>query len=111
LQYCTYCTFMTDHVEPVAVAGRRERKKMATRRTIRVAALDLALERGLENLTVEAISEAADVSPRTFFNYFPSKEDALVTDAAGLGEALAPRIVDRPADESPLHALRAVVTE
>lgn len=102
---------MTEYSEPGAATGLRERKKAATRRTIRVAALELALEHGLENLTVEAISEAADISPRTFFNYFPSKEDALVTDAAGLGEALRPRILSHPSDESPLRVLRAVVTE
>lgn len=51
-----------------ASLGRRERKKLETRRTIRQAALTLALEEGVDKLTVEAITEAADVSPRTFFN-------------------------------------------
>src|SRR5699024_10343844 len=71
----------------------------------------LALEKGLDNLTVEAISEAADVSPRTFFNYFPSKEDALVTDAARIGDELRPLILERPAGESPMQVLRAVFIE
>lgn len=91
--------------------GRRERKKLETRRAISRAALDLALENGLDNLTVEAISEAADVSPRTFFNYFPSKEDALVTDAARIGDELRPLILERPAGESPMQVLRAVFIE
>ena len=63
-----------------AQCGLRERKKRATRRALHEAALRLALERGLEHLTVEEISSAADVSVRTFFNYFPSKEQAIVDD-------------------------------
>lgn len=78
---------------------------------IRRVALDLATEHGLEELTVEAIAQGADISPRTFFNYFSHKEDALVTDAAAAATALHSEIVARPADESPLHAIRAVITE
>src|SRR5699024_1808460 len=64
--------------EDNASLGRREQKKLETRRAIRNAGLDLALENGLESLTVELIAHTAGVSPRTFFNYFASKEDALV---------------------------------
>lgn len=101
---------MTTHDDSPDIS-LRERKKLETRRLIRRVALDLASEKGLEELTVEAIAQGAGISPRTFFNYFSHKEDALVTDAAAAAEALRPEIVARPAEESPLHAIRAVVTE
>ena len=68
------------HEEP----GLRERKRLATRRAIQRAVLTLSCQRGLEKVTVEEISREADVSPRTFFNYFPSKDAALVGDELDL---------------------------
>jgi AcrR family transcriptional regulator len=96
---------------PQTDTGLRARKKNDTRRAIRTAALDLAVEVGLDALTVDEIAARAQVSPRTFFNYFAHKEDALVMDAAAGARTLQPLIVGRPADESPLHAIRAVITE
>jgi AcrR family transcriptional regulator len=60
--------------------GWREVKKRQTRSKLISTALQLVLERGPEHVTVEDISEAAGVSPRTFFNYFASKDDALIGD-------------------------------
>ena len=68
----------------VADLGLRERKRLATRRAIQLAVLELVRDRGLENVTVDEVSRIADVSPRTFFNYFTSKEDALVGDSPTL---------------------------
>ncbi|HZK59116.1 MAG TPA: TetR family transcriptional regulator [Cryobacterium sp.] len=70
---------------PSEEPGLRERKRLATRRAIELAVLTQARERGIENVTVEDISRVAGVSPRTFFNYFPSKDAALVGDTPTLG--------------------------
>ena len=91
--------------------GLRERKKLETRRAIRSAALDYALEHGLENLTVEIIAEEVGISSRTFFNYFSSKEEALVTDTSKITERLRPLIDQRPIDEPPFRTMRIVFTE
>jgi AcrR family transcriptional regulator len=91
--------------------GLRERKKLAARLALQRAALELTAERGLDHVTVEDIAAAADMSPRTFFNYFPSKEDALVApDEHRLAE-LTRRLVARPAAEPPLEALRVVLVD
>ncbi|MHA6800275.1 TetR/AcrR family transcriptional regulator [Bounagaea algeriensis] len=91
--------------------GRREQNKVKTRRALKDAALDLALEQGMESLTVEAISEAAEVAPRTFFNYFACKEDALIVEAAEVAADLHRMITERPSAEPPLRALRAVIAQ
>jgi len=61
-----------------AAIGLRERKRAQTRRRLEEAAIGLALRDGLDNVTIDAISERAEVSRRTFFNYFDSKDDAIL---------------------------------
>jgi AcrR family transcriptional regulator len=67
--------------------GLRERKKQATRKALREAALRLALERGPDNVRVDDIAEAAGVSPRTYNNYFSSREQAIVAAVTAEREA------------------------
>jgi AcrR family transcriptional regulator len=81
-------------------ASLRERKKAATRRQLMAVALRLFERQGFENTTVEEIAAAADVAPRTFFRYFPTKVDVLFGDhpdqVALLRETLATRSPDEP---------------
>src|SRR5579871_5272327 len=87
----------------------RERKKLATRRQLRAAALHLVAERGMANVTVEDIAAAADVSPRTFFNYFPSKEAVLFGGDPDRAAALRDRVASYRPGQPALEALRAVL--
>jgi AcrR family transcriptional regulator len=64
----------------------RERKRRATRQAIQREAITLALEEGLAAVTIDEISRRADISPRTFFNYFSSKDDALLGEAPTLND-------------------------
>ncbi|MFD3524469.1 TetR/AcrR family transcriptional regulator [Streptomyces sp. NPDC058653] len=89
-----------------AGAGLRERKKQATRAALAEAAVRLAAEHGAENVTVEAISKAAGVSPRTFFNYFDTHDDAFVMTDPEVGERIRRAIRDAPAELPPLEAVR-----
>ena len=94
-----------------APVSLRERKKLATHRLLRRAALDLVAERGLSNVTVEDIAGAAGVSPRTFFNYFASKEAALFGGDPDRAAELRERIASGRPDDSALDALRAVLAQ
>ncbi len=89
-------------------SGLRERKKLATRLALHEAALRLVAEKGLEAVSVDDIAERADVSPRTFFNYYPSKADAILGLDPDAPRRQADALLERPADESPVQALRAV---
>jgi AcrR family transcriptional regulator len=104
-------TVTIDLVPPDLVPSRRERKKQATRQALHEAAFRLAEEYGLAGVTVEAIADEADVAPRTFFNYFACKEDAILNRDPEWPEALRRAVVERPAAEDPLTALRRVMEE
>src|SRR5580698_1630989 len=86
-------------------ASLRERKKLATRRELRLIA-----DRGYSNVTVEEIAEAANVSPRTFFNYFPTKEAALFGADPELAAATRDAIVHQSPGEPVVTVLRTLMT-
>ena len=90
--------------------GLRERKKLATRQALSAAAIRLALEQGFDNVRVEDIAEAAGVSPRTFNNYFSSREEAIIAARNAQVERMAEALLARPAEESLLEALGNAMT-
>jgi AcrR family transcriptional regulator len=100
-------------VQPVGERlGLRERKKRATRQSLHSQALRLVAERGFEDVTIEDIAAAADVSPRTFFNYFGSKEDVIVNPDPERVERLRAALARHTsADEQPLDICEAVLLE
>jgi AcrR family transcriptional regulator len=96
---------MTEATGPARQAGLRERKKAKTRAAIREQALRLFRERGYQATTVEQIAAAAEISPATFFRYFPTKEDVVLQDDV---DVLTMEAFDaQPAGLSPVAAVRA----
>ena len=85
-------------------AGLRERKKAKTRAAIREHALRLFEDQGYAATTVDQIAEAADVSQSTFFRYFPTKEDVIVTD--DFDAVIVAEMKAQPADLHPVEAIR-----
>jgi AcrR family transcriptional regulator len=89
--------------------GLRERKKARTREALQEAAMERFARQGFDGTTVEEIAEACEVSPRTFFRYFPTKEDVLFVDGEARRERLLAVIAERPIDEPAFGALRAAM--
>lgn len=93
----------------IEAVGRRERKKQQTRDDLVGAAVRLFAERGFDETTTEDIAEAADVSQRTFFRHFPSKEAVLYGDDPAGEVALRNAIVAHPAEDPPVVAVAAAL--
>jgi AcrR family transcriptional regulator len=89
-----------------ATLGRRERKKLATRRTIADAAMRLFLERGFDTVTVAEIAEAADVAVSTVFKHFHSKEAIAFARDPAIEAELEHAVTQRPAGVSIARSLR-----
>jgi AcrR family transcriptional regulator len=89
--------------------GLRERKRTRTRLMIQADAMRLFAEKGYANTTIEEIADAAAISPRTFFRYFPTKEDVVLWDEY---DPLAlDMLAQRPDDEPPAETVRALIRE
>lgn len=97
---------MLSQDEP-AIISWRERKKAKTRAAIQRHALRLFRERGYAATTVEQIAQAAEVSPATFFRYFPTKEDVILQD--DFDPMLVAAFKAQPADLSPIQAMRGAM--
>ncbi|MGR6974941.1 TetR family transcriptional regulator [Streptomyces cynarae] len=91
--------------ESSQASGLRERKKDQTRQRLRACAARLFAERGFADTTVADIASCADVSTRTFFRYFDSKEDLLLPDGVELFAAVERAFEQCPADEPPFDAV------
>jgi len=86
--------------------GLRERKKLERRRCIETAAVDLFDAHGFDRTTIEQIATRADIAPRTFFSYFPTKEDVVLADYADRLERVISEFRQQPDTEAPWTALR-----
>ncbi|MBO0806611.1 MAG: TetR family transcriptional regulator [Nocardiopsaceae bacterium] len=93
------------HASPREHASLRERKKARTRASLREHALRLFREQGYAATTVEQIAAAAEVSPSTFFRYFPTKEDVVLQD--DMDVRMMEALECQPPELSPVAALRA----
>jgi AcrR family transcriptional regulator len=90
--------------------GLRERKKQRTRETIERVALELFAERGYDQTTLAEVAEAADVSPRTIFSYFRSKEDILFCTESDSLDVMVEALEQRPAGATTVDALRDFIS-
>jgi AcrR family transcriptional regulator len=100
---------MSDIAEAGRPAGLRERKKARTRAAIREHALRLFRERGYAATTVEQIAAAAEVSPATFFRYFPTKEDVVLQDDFEI--VTIETLEAQPPELGPIAAFRAAAAQ
>jgi len=87
--------------------GLRERKKAERRRCIEAAAIDLFDANGFDGTTIDDIAARADISPRTFFYYFPTKEDVVLADYTGRLDRIVSELQQQPTSRPPWAALQA----
>lgn len=98
-----------DAVQSSAVSRARDRVRAAVLAEITEAAIQLLDERGFDETTVDDLAKAAGISARTFFRYFPSKEDVVFGELAPLGQEVRDALNVRPPEETPWQALRGAL--
>ncbi len=103
-----------DHGDAIAATSRLEggggrlaARKRATETALRRAALELVAERGYDATSTDDIARAAGVSPRTFFNYFPTKESVVLLPEGLLADLVVSALARRPASEDPVASIAA----
>lgn len=96
-------------VEQPSQIGARALKRQETLRRITDAGICLFIEHGFEGTTIDAIARAAGISRRTFFHYFESKDDVLLSLQSDLGGQIADRVRAAPPEMSPFAAVRDAV--
>jgi AcrR family transcriptional regulator len=92
--------------QQVATVSLRERTRQAMRAEVAAVALRLFAERGFDAVTTVEIAAAAGISPRSFFRYFPAKEDVVLAGLAEAGQRVSAALARRPEGEGPWDALR-----
>ena len=99
MHFCSLCNYC--RVPDTPSLGLRDRKRLETRLRIETAAVDIVTAEGLDGATVDMISERAHISPRTFFNYFDSKEDAIlgIQDMGEVQRAIASGVASAETDD------------
>ena len=95
----------TEQADATAIDGLRQRKKDSSRRAIEDAAWDLFSEQGYEETSINDIAERANVAPRTFFRYFPTKEAVLYPQFEELLRLVRDEFRRRPSDEPVINSL------
>jgi AcrR family transcriptional regulator len=100
---------MNDHKIPQGQEGKRERKRRDTLTRIADAGLCLFIERGYDATTLDDIALAAGISRRTFFYYFKSKDEILLSLQSGMGDMIVAALRDEPTDKRPIDAVRDAV--
>jgi AcrR family transcriptional regulator len=91
--------------------GLRERKKLMTRRAILDVAEEMFADRGYDNVTVAEIADAVNISAKTVFVYFPSKEDLVFDDEDSVRDAIVAAVRDRAPGTTPLDAMAEYTRE